>query len=82
MIDLFILQGLSYSGAESFLLESGYTAMEEMTEPCDECDILYISPFILLDESEQVIDKIGYFEFCMYDEDGDPIDYKRYWKRF
>lgn len=80
MIDIDILKGLSFSGAQAFLLESGYEENAEIRRLSPECDVLVIVPYIQYGEDGCVIDRVGHFEFCMLD--GEETDWKCCWKRF
>mgnify|MGYP006975220294 CR=1 FL=1 len=81
MVDLRILEGLSFLGAERFLLESGYIKGECFKQDSQECDAILIYPYLLFDENEVVMDKVCHAEYCMIDEDGELEDFKSKWIR-
>ena len=81
LIDLNILKGLSFHSAELFLNESGYVLEEEIRRTSEECDVIIIYCYFLYHSSQKVIDKIGFAEYCNYDEDGELDDFKWEWVR-
>jgi hypothetical protein len=81
MVDLRILEGLSFLGAERFLLESGYIEGECFKQESGECDAIVMYPYLLYDEDENVIDQVCHAEYCMIDEDGELEDFKSKWIR-
>jgi len=81
MISLFILQGLSLSGAEKYLFEAGYIEEETIEKNSLECDIIITYVYVLYDIEGKVIDRVGYVEYCFIDEDGDQDAFKVEWIR-
>ncbi|MBG9453505.1 hypothetical protein ABE61_05270 [Lysinibacillus sphaericus] len=80
MVSLFILQGLSLSGAEKYLFEAGYKE-ETIEKNSLECDIIITYVYVLYDKEGKVIDRVGYVEYCFIDEDGDQDAFKVEWIR-
>ena len=81
MINLKTLEGLSFQGAKKLLFESGYREGEPLRLESDECDVLMVYTYILYNEDEKSIDKVGHAEYCMIDSDGDLEDFKSEWIR-
>ncbi|GKX65888.1 hypothetical protein [Inconstantimicrobium mannanitabidum] len=81
MVDLKILNGLSFIGAVAYLIEARYIECESIKQNSDECDVICLYPYILYDENNCMIDKVYHAEYCMIDEDGDLNDFKTKWIR-
>lgn len=76
MVDLKILNGLSFIGAEKYIIEAGYIECECIKKNSGECDVICLYPYILYDENNYIIDKVYHSEYCMIDADGDLNDFK------
>ncbi|MDF2871158.1 MAG: hypothetical protein K0R05_2733 [Anaerocolumna sp.] len=50
MVDLYILEGLSFSGAELYLKEAGYVLEDRQCLDSEECDVLIVYPYYLYDK--------------------------------
>lgn len=81
MVDVKILNGLSFIGAEKYIIEAGYIECECIKKNSEECDVICFYPYILYDENNYVIDKVHHSEHCMIDEDGDLNEFKTEWIR-
>ena len=81
MVDLKILEGLSFYGAEQYLIESGYEQKEALNLDSDECDAIEIYPYYLYDDCGNIIDKVGHAEYCMIGSDGELDDFACKWIR-
>ena len=81
MVDLKILEGLSFQGAERFLIESGYAQGETLRFDSDECDVIMVYPYLLHDNNENIIDKVGHAEYCIIDSDNELNDFMCKWIR-
>lgn len=81
MVDLRILEGLSFISAERFLFEEGYIEGECYKQNSEECDAVFFYPYLLYDETKCVIDKVCHAEYCMLDEGGEYEDFKSKWVR-
>ena len=81
MVDLKILEGLSFHGAEQYLIESGYEQKETLNIDSDKCDVLEVYPYFLYDDCRNIIDKVGHAEYCMIDTDGELDDFECKWIR-
>ena len=81
MVDLKILEGMSFHGAEKYLLESGYVQKDTLNIDSDECDVIVIYLYFLYDDLGNTIDKVGHAEYCMIDADGELDDFAWKWIR-
>ena len=81
MVDLKILEGLSFHGAEQYLIESGYVQKGTLNTDSDECDVIEVYPYFLYDDCGNIIDKVGHAEYCMIDTDGELDDFACKWIR-
>lgn len=76
LVNINILNGLSFSGAVEFLLEEGYCEENVVEKEHEECDKLFLHPYMLYDHNKQIVDEIFHAEHCMKDEDSEFKDYK------
>lgn len=81
MVSLFILKGLSLSGAEKYLFEAGYVEGATIQKNSLEYDFILIYVYVLNDEEGKIVDQVGYAEHCLIDEDGEPDAFKVEWIR-
>lgn len=79
MVDLYILEGLSFSGAELYLEEAGYVLEDRQCQDSEECDVLIVYPYYLYDEKKRIIDKVGYAEYCNIDYNGEMDEFRCKW---
>jgi len=78
------IKTLSLNSARRYLIEEGYTE-EECIERCSEVyDRVFIYPYSLYNEKNQLIDRLGHFEYGVFEENGgDDFDIvKMEWRRF
>ncbi|AWB43696.1 hypothetical protein DCC85_05330 [Paenibacillus sp. CAA11] len=81
MVNLHVLHGLSFAGAEAFLLEEGYGQEVAIERRAVEDGRLFLYPYTLYDEQGSLIDRIFHAEYCRRDEDGEWEAYSCSWTR-
>ena len=80
MININLLQSLSYIGGVKLLLEEGYVEGKCIEKDDESCDKLFLYPFSLYDD-EKLIDQIYHAEYCNIDEDGEYEEFRAIWLR-
>ncbi|WP_251577851.1 hypothetical protein [Paenibacillus sp. MER TA 81-3] len=81
LVNINILNGLSFFGAVELLLEEGYCEESVIEKEHEEFDKLFLYPYTLYDHNKKIVDEIFRAEYCMKDEDGEFEDYKSFWTR-
>ena len=78
------IKTLSLNSASRYLVEDGYIEEDYMERYSEGYDRVFIYPYSLYDEKNQLIDRIGHFEYGVFEKNGgDDYDIvKMEWKRF
>jgi len=78
------IKTLSLNSATRYLIEEGYAEEDCIEQKSEVYDRVFIYPYLLYDEKNQIIDRIGHFEYGVFEKNGgDDFDIvKMEWKRF
>lgn len=80
MVNIEVLKGLSFSGAERMLFEEGYVEEDCIEKESKNCDKLFLYPYALY-INNVLVDRIFHAEYCNLDDEGEFDDFKSFWTR-